>query len=132
MLDVARSADIEHLHHVSTAYVCGLRSGTVTESELDVGQEFANDYERSKVEAEEMIRAAAGPSSVTVYRPSIIVGDSHNGFTSTYHGLFAVLRLGHTLFTKVALGSTNCPAILRLLGVDPSNQKNLVPVDWVS
>jgi nucleoside-diphosphate-sugar epimerase len=69
---------------------------------------------------------------VTVYRPSIIVGDSHTGFTSTYHGLFAVLRLGHTLLTKVALGSTSCSAILRLLGVAPSNSKNFVPVDWVS
>jgi thioester reductase-like protein len=132
MLDLVRVTDIEHLHHVSTAYVCGLRSGTVAEDDLDVGQDFGNDYERSKVEAETMIRAAAGPASVTVYRPSIIVGDSHTGFTSTYHGLFAVLRLGHTLLTKVALGSTSCSAILRLLGVAPSNSKNFVPVDWVS
>ena len=132
MLEVVRAADIEHLHHVSTAYVCGLRSGTIAEADLDVGQGFGNDYERSKVEAETMVRAAEGPTSTTVYRPSIIVGDSHTGFTSTYHGLFAVLRLGHTLLTKVALGSTSGPAILRLLGIDPNNHKNFVPVDWVS
>lgn len=132
MLDLVRAADIEHLHHVSTAYVCGLRAGSVAEDDLDVGQDFGNDYERSKVEAETMVRAAEGPTSVTVYRPSIIVGDSHTGFTSTYHGLFAVLRLGHTLLTKVPLGSTSGAAILRLLGVAPSNHKNFVPVDWVS
>jgi len=132
MLDVVRATDIEHLHHVSTAYVCGLRAGTIAEDDLDVGQDFGNDYERSKVEAETMVRAAAGPASVTVYRPSIIVGDSSTGFTSTYHGLFAVLRLGHTLLAKVPLGSTSGPAIIRLLGVAPSNTKNFVPVDWVS
>jgi len=132
VLDVARLTDIEHFHHVSTAYVCGLRDGTVTEDELDVGQEFGNDYERSKVEAETMIREARGLTSVTVYRPSIIVGDSHTGFTSTYHGLFAALRLGHTLLTKVVVGATSCPALLRLLDIEPSNHKNFVPVDWVS
>ena len=132
MLDVVRAADIEHVHHVSTAYVCGLRAGTIAEDDLDVGQDFGNDYERSKVEAETMIRAAAGPASVTVYRPSIIVGDSSTGFTSTYHGLFAVLRLGHTLLAKVPLGTTSGPAIIRLLGAAPSHTKNFVPVDWVS
>ena len=132
MLAVVRAADLEHLHHVSTAYVCGLRTGTVAEDDLEVGQEFVNDYERSKVEAEAMVRAAEGPATTTVYRPSIIVGDSHTGFTSTYHGLFAVLRLGHTLQTKVALGTTSGTAILRLLGIDPANRKNFVPVDWVS
>ena len=132
VLDVAKLTDIEHFHHVSTAYVCGLRDGTVTEDELDVGQEFGNDYERSKVEAETMIRAARSLTSVTVYRPSIIVGDSHTGFTSTYHGLFAALRLGHTLLTKVVVGATSCPALLRLLDIEPSNHKNFVPVDWVS
>ena len=132
LLELVRAADIEHLHHVSTAYVCGLRSGTVREDELDCGQDFGNDYERSKVEAEGMVRAASGPATVTVYRPSIIVGDSRSGFTSTYHGLFAVLRLGHTLLTKVSLGSTSGPAILALLGIPPTNHKNFVPVDWVS
>jgi hypothetical protein len=124
VLDVAKLTDIEHFHHVSTAYVCGLRAGTIAEDDLDVGQDFGNDYERSKVEAETMIRAAAGPASVTVYRPSIIVGDSSTGFTSTYHGLFAVLRLGHTLLAKVPLGTTSGPAIIRLLGAAPSHTKN--------
>lgn len=132
LVDLVRATGIAHLHHVSTAYVCGLRSGTIAEGELDVGQDFGNDYERSKVEAERIVRGAAGPETVTVYRPSIIVGDSHSGFTSTYHGLFAVLRLGHTLLTKVALGSTSGPAMLALLGIPPSNRKNFVPVDWVS
>jgi thioester reductase-like protein len=132
VLAVAAAAGLRHFHHVSTAYVCGLRSGTVREDEGDVGQEFGNDYERSKVEAERMVRAADHLETATVHRPSIIVGDSRTGFTSTYHGFYAALRLGHTLLTRVLIGSTSGPAFLALLGVDPAAGKNFVPVDWVS
>ncbi|NBW86085.1 MAG: NAD-dependent epimerase/dehydratase family protein [Planctomycetia bacterium] len=107
VLALAEAAGIRHVHHVSTAYVCGLRSGTVLERDLDCGQAFGNDYEASKAEAEQLLRSAAHLDSATVYRPSIIVGDSHTGYTSTYHGYFASLRLGHTLLTRVPIGSTS-------------------------
>jgi thioester reductase-like protein len=128
---LARAAGIEHVHHVSTAYVCGLRTGTVREDELDVGQPFGNDYETSKCEAEKLVQAADF-TSATVYRPSIIVGDSATGYTSTYHGFYAGLRLGHTLLTRVTMGSTSGPALLALLGVNQADHKNFVPVDWVA
>lgn len=130
-LALAREVGIEHVHHVSTAYVCGLRTGTVAEDDLDVGQAFGNDYETSKCEAEKMVREA-GFASATVYRPSIIVGDSQTGYTSTYHGFFAGLRLGHTLLTRVVKGSTSGSALLSLLGVNLADHKNFVPVDWVA
>ncbi|MFM7248328.1 MAG: SDR family oxidoreductase [Planctomycetaceae bacterium] len=132
VLDVAREGGIRHFHHVSTAYVCGLRTDVVREDDLDVGQDFGNDYERSKVEAEQLVRGAAHLDTVTVLRPSIIVGDSRTGYTTTFHGLFAVIRLGHTLLTRVALGSTSGPAILSLLGAPADDHKNFVPVDWVA
>ncbi len=137
VLSLARETGLKHFHHVSTAYVCGLRSGLVTEDDLDVGQAFGNDYERTKVEGEKLVRAAAEPAggfldTATVYRPSIIVGDSSTGWTSTYHGLFAALRLGHTLLTRVTKGTTSGPALLGLIGVAPNDTKNFVPVDWVS
>ena len=137
VLALARETGLRHVHHVSTAYVCGLRSGLVMENDLDVGQEFGNDYERSKVEAEKLVRAAAASASgfldtATIYRPSIIVGDTTTGWTSTYHGLFAALRLGHTLLTRVTKGTTSGPALLGLIGVALHDTKNFVPVDWVS
>jgi thioester reductase-like protein len=136
-LALARETGLRHVHHVSTAYVCGLRSGLIKEDDLDVGQDFGNDYERSKVEAEKIVRAAAASAdgfldTATVYRPSIIVGDSSTGWTSTYHGLFAALRLGHTLLTRVTKGTTSGPALLGLIGVALHDTKNFVPVDWVS
>jgi thioester reductase-like protein len=132
VLGLARATGLRHLHHISTAYVCGLREGVVHEADLDVGQAFGNEYEQSKVESEKLVRAAEFLDTVTVHRPSIIVGDSTTGWTSTYHGFFAGLRLVHTLLTRVTMGSTSGPAVLRLLGVAPADTKNFVPVDWVS
>jgi thioester reductase-like protein len=132
VLELAARAGLRRMHQVSTAYVCGLRTEVVAEADLDVGQSFGNDYERSKVEAERLVRSAGHLDSVTVYRPSIIVGDSVTGYTSTYHGFFAALRLGHTLLTRVPLGSTSGLALLALMGVDPAARKNFVPVDWVA
>ena len=101
VLDLCRRTGIRQFHHVSTAYVCGLRNGRILESELDAAQEFGNDYERSKIEAERMVRDADFLSPVTVYRPSIIVGDSRTGRTTTYHGFYALLRLAHTLVSRL-------------------------------
>ncbi|MCX7401901.1 MAG: SDR family oxidoreductase [Planctomycetia bacterium] len=132
VLALAKETGLRQMHHVSTAYVCGLRTGRVLESDVDVGQEFGNDYEKSKVASEQLVRSAEHFDTATIYRPSIIAGDSQTGYTSTYHGLFAALRLGHTLLTRVVKGSTSGPALLALIGVDPKAHKNFVPVDWVS
>lgn len=62
--------------HLSTAYVCGRRSGLVLESEGDVGQDFHNPYERVKLEVEAAVRRE-GPRlgvDVRVFRPGIVVG----------------------------------------------------------
>ena len=80
----ARSGGFERLHHVSTAYVCGNRTGRILESELDVGQDFANAYERSKFEAELEVWRCQDALPVSLYRPSIVVGDSNSGRA---HGL---------------------------------------------
>ncbi len=79
VLALCEAASIRHLHYVSTAYVCGLRTGTIYESELDCQQEFRNDYERSKLEAEQLVRSAECLDQLTVYRPAVISGDSQTG-----------------------------------------------------
>ncbi len=64
------------LFHVSTAFVAGSRvSGTVYEDELDHGDGFDNPYERSKFEAEVLVRewSARHGRPVVVLRPSILV-----------------------------------------------------------
>ena len=97
VLELCRNAGIRNFHHVSTAYVCGLRQGRILESELDVGQKMSNDYEQSKLQAEKMVRSADFLDSLTVHRPAIIIGDSTNGYTTTYHGFYAPLQAVYTM-----------------------------------
>jgi thioester reductase-like protein len=58
------------LHHISTAYVSGTRTGYLKENELESGQEFFNYYEWSKFEAERLVCAASTDLPVTIYRPA--------------------------------------------------------------
>ncbi len=132
VLELCRQCGIRQFHHVSTAYVCGLREGRILETELDVGQDMGNDYERSKVQAEQLVRAADLGRPPTIYRPSIIVGDSRTGYTSTFHGFYAMVRLAHTLAGQVVLGSITAERLLEAFGLDGHDRKDYVPVDWVS
>ena len=132
VLAFAKQCDISKLHHVSTAYVCGEQDQLVSENQLDVGQEFRNDYEQSKFEAEQLVHQADGFESKTIYRPAVIVGDSETGYTSTYHGLFLYLRLMAMLVPhqqRDENGIINTPIKLPYNGDEP---RNLVPIDWAS
>ncbi len=132
MLELCRCTGIRQFHHVSTAYVCGLREGRVLESDVDLGQTPGNVYEKTKLQAEMLVRAADFLDSTTIYRPSIIVGDSQTGYTTTYHGFYAPLKLAHTMASKVARGATAGDLLVAALRIDGDDRKNFVPVDWVS
>jgi thioester reductase-like protein len=129
VLNFSRETDIRQFHHVSTSYICGLRTDTCYESELDIGQTFGNDYEKSKVASEKLVRAATFLDSLTVYRPSIIIGDSKTGYTSTYHGYYAPLKIVHTFVDTDAIDGA---PLLQILGLNGTERKHFVPVDWVA
>lgn len=132
VLALCRATGIRRLHHVSSAYVCGLREGTVLERELDVGQTSGNDYERSKIQSEKEATTTDFLDVVTVHRPSIIVGDVVHGFTNTFHGFYRPLRIVMP-FVEAFVRATLPPgSLLGVLGMDGREAKNLVPVDWVS
>jgi len=117
VLEFARAAGA-HLHHVSTAYVAGDRAGVFGVRDSDARPPFHNTYEESKWEAEQLVRAAAGELHTTVYRPSIIVGDSRTGLTAHF-------RVLYDPFKWVIYGKTN------LLPCRPEVRLDVVPVDWV-
>ncbi|HRX82043.1 MAG TPA: SDR family oxidoreductase, partial [Pirellulaceae bacterium] len=132
MLGLCQATGIRDLHYVSTAYVCGLRDDLCRESELDVGQGFRNDYERTKLEAETLVRQADFLDQLTVYRPAVISGDSKTGYTNTYHGLYLYLRLMAILVPQQDLdeqGRRYTPIRLPMTG---DERRNVVPIDWVS
>ena len=132
VLALCRETGIRRLHHVSSAYVCGLREGRILETELDVGQTPGNDYERSKIVSEGEATAADCFDVCTVHRPSIIVGDLVHGFTNTFHGFYKPLRIVQP-FVEAFVGAELPPgSLLDVLGMTGGECKNLVPVDWVS
>jgi len=105
--------------HVSTAYVCGRRDGTVREGEGNAGHGFNNGYERSKAAAEALTMAAhAEGRRVAIARPSIVVGDSQTGAVGVFGSIYALMRL-------VAEGR------LRTLPAAPGATLDLVPIDHV-
>lgn len=132
LLELARELKLREFHHVSTAYVCGRRRGQILESQLDEGQEFGNDYERSKFQAEQLINRASWLGSRTIYRPAIIVGDSRTGYTNTFHGFYTPLRIAHMLINSVPLDNLQAQSLVHTLGLTGEERKNLVPVDWVA
>jgi thioester reductase-like protein len=132
VLALCRETGIRRIHHVSSAYVCGLREGRILETELDVGQTPGNDYERSKIVSEGEAAAAGCFDVCTVHRPSIIVGDLVHGFTNTFHGFYKPLRIVQP-FVEAFVGAELPPgSLLDVLGMTGRECKNLVPVDWVS
>ncbi len=134
VLDLCKFAGIEELHHVSTAYVCGARTDRCLETELDEGQEFVNDYQVSKCEAEKMTRGADFIKSLTVYRPGLVVGDSRTGFTTApdfglYHYIQLNTHIIKGLRDQGATGTIHLPMRLRFTGKE---RRNIVTVDWVA
>jgi long-chain acyl-CoA synthetase len=85
----AEVSDIERVVHVSTAYVAGARRGTVAEDDTGHGP-FRNAYERSKREAEDLVRASGLPA--TVLRPSIVAGERGTGWTASFNVLYVPVR----------------------------------------
>ena len=123
LLELAREAQasrgLTRFAYVSTAYVAGTYEGTFREDELDVGQDFRNPYERSKFEAESLVRSAAAELPVQIFRPSIVVGEQSTGWTASFNVLYAPLKA----FARGAL---------RVLPARRSAPVDVVPVDYVA
>lgn len=133
VLDTAAELGIRRFHYISTAYVCGCRTGLIQEDEFERGQDFRNDYERSKFAAERLVRESESRfDAVTVYRPVVIAGDSHSGFTSTYHGLYLYLRLFAMFVPEQDRGPDGRILTPVRVPLDGDEPRNVVPVDWVA
>src|ERR1035437_9266654 len=120
MLDFAAGMrQLRSLAYVGTAYVAGERAGLVRESELDVGQSYRNTYEQTKAEAEALVRSRLGSLPGVILRPSIIVGDSRTGATSSFKMMYWPLKIYARRLWRTVPGYLD--AVL-----------DIVPVDYVA
>jgi thioester reductase-like protein len=114
-----RGRGLERFCHVSTAYVAGDHAGEFTEDQLEVGQRFRNAYERSKFEAERLVRDRSEQLPTLIVRPSIVVGERSSGWTSSFNVLYPPLK-------AFARGTYPVIPARRSTPVD------VVPVDYVA
>lgn len=135
---------LKRFHYMSTAYVAGRRRDTVLENELEKGQAFNNSYEESKYEAEKRLLPFAQQHRLlyTVYRPSIITGDTITGYTRNYDNIYifgkGLSRLKERELRNNGKGEgisdpakTCFPVSLRVPG-DKHSTVNLIPVDYAA
>jgi len=112
---------LRRLNHFSTAYVSGDRVGVILEDELAIGQRFHNPYEETKFQAELLVRRAQADLPATIFRPSIVVGDSRTGEIDRFEGPYAL---------AILLVASPLAVPLPLPG-DAVAPLNVVPVDFV-
>ena len=114
---------LERFHYFSTCYVSGRYTGPFAEDDLEVGAPFNNFYEETKHLAEATVRARMAEGlPATIYRPSIVLGDSRTGETQKYDGLYFVIRL---LLRQPRL------AALPVFGDATAYRANIVPRNYV-
>ncbi len=120
VLDFAGSAPrLRSMAYVGTAYVAGERSDLIREDELAVGQNYRNTYEQTKAEAEALVRSRLDFLPGVILRPSIIVGDSRTGVTSSFKMMYWPLKI-------YARG------LWRTVPGYPDAVLDIVPVDFVA
>ena len=110
---------LERFDYVGTAYVAGDRTDLVKETELDVGQGFRNNYEQTKFESEKLVRSRMADMPICIHRPSIIVGDSQTGETSSFNVLYFPLRIFAKGWWNLVIGRADTPV-------------DVVPIDFVA
>ncbi|MFJ8751511.1 SDR family oxidoreductase [Streptomyces sp. NPDC102441] len=119
------------VHHVSTAFVAGSRrEGVAYEDELDVTSGFENAYERSKYEAELLVRAWSREHGrpVLVLRPSILVTDLPPHPELPSHPLLVIERILRDARRAVGSGSPADRPRVRTVG-HPHGRLNLLQVE---
>jgi len=124
VLDFAeRCTELRRLHYFSTCYVSGRYAGPFHEEDLQVSAPFNNFYEETKHLAEVDVRGRMQRGlPATVYRPSIVVGDSRTGETQKFDGPYFVMQWLLRQRRVAVMPVPGDPTVTRL---------NVVPRDFV-
>ena len=74
--------NLRRYNYISTCYVAGKRTGHILETDLEHDAGFRNHYEETKYLAELSVEKLKSEAPVTIFRPSVVVGDSRTGETA--------------------------------------------------
>lgn len=112
---------MERLIYFSTAYVAGMREGTLLETELIRPDSFKNHYEETKFEAELLVEKLKADVSVTIIRPGIVRGHSKTGETVKFDGSYFFMNM---------IDRLKWLPIIPYVG-KTETRINVVPIDYV-
>jgi thioester reductase-like protein len=125
---------------VSTAYVCGIRSGIVQPDYIPAEQAFRNPYERSKLDSELVVKQAQVEGRlkrVHFFRPTTICGrltEPPIGYTSKFDVFYAWLAFFLRLKAR-QLGRIDyeTPASIDIrVARMPESGLNIIPADFAA
>ena len=128
---LARDVYCRSWHFISTAFVAGA-STEAFEAVAATPPPLRNDYESSKWRAEHVALAAAraSRSTLTIYRPSIVVGHSETGRATCFSGIYYLFR-ATSLVSQAADQRTDIDRhnISLRIPASPGGRPNLICID---
>lgn len=98
VLELAEALGRPRVMLMSTAAVAG-DAARFTEDDADVGQAFRNPYERSKLDAEALVRGWSGPSAIL--RMPALVGHAVTGRAESFTGAFYRVALAYWMVREL-------------------------------
>jgi NAD(P)-dependent dehydrogenase (short-subunit alcohol dehydrogenase family) len=122
MLEFAQAIDAGHVHHVSSIAAAGLYEGVFREDMFDEAENLDHPYFATKHESEKLVRTSC-KQPWTVYRPAMVVGDSHTGEMDKIDGPYYFFKLIQRMRQIL-------PPWMPSIGLE-GGRINIVPVDFV-
>lgn len=122
LVEFAQAIDAGHVHHVSSIAAAGLYEGVFREDMFEEAENLDHPYFMTKHESEKIVRREC-KRPWTVYRPAMVVGDSHTGEAEKVDGPYYFFKLIQRLRQIL-------PPWMPSLGLE-GGRVNIVPVDYV-
>ncbi|WP_216830586.1 SDR family NAD(P)-dependent oxidoreductase [Alkalihalobacterium elongatum] len=130
LLELTKKISAKRFFHVSTAYTLGTE--VYAKEELhSLDRSFVNFYEESKCQAEHLVFSYADQFDVSIFRPSIIMGDSKTGEADTSFALYGIIKSLKLLKRRMERSKQTYDQPFKLL-CNKETHQNFVPVDFVS
>ncbi|MGA0609523.1 SDR family oxidoreductase [Caldimonas sp. KR1-144] len=121
-VEFAKAIDAGHFHHVSSIAAAGLYEGVFREDMFDEAEGLDHPYFMTKHESEKIVRKEC-KVPWTVYRPAMVVGDSHTGEMDKIDGPYYFFKLIQRMRQLL-------PPWMPAVGIE-GGRVNIVPVDFV-
>ncbi len=122
-VELANVLQVGCFHHTSSIAAAGMYKGLFREDMFDEGQKLDHPYHRTKFESEKIARTQT-QVPWRVYRPAIVVGNSHTGEMDKIDGPYY-------FFTAIKMARHYLPGWFPLVGPE-FGYTNIVPVDFVA